>query len=183
MTARPKIFGIGFQKTGTKSLAAALQGFGYRVTGPNGFRVHDIARRYQTICRRYSRNYDAFQDNPWPLTFREMSQMWPDAKFILTVRDPNSWIASVKSHFGTQSTPMRELIYGVGSPVGNESIYLARLQQHESEVRNFFTSQPERLLIMRITEGEGYEKLCPFLGQETPSEPFPWQNRKSSRKP
>ena len=107
-----------------------------------------------------------------------MSQMWPDAKFILTLREPNSWIESVKTHFGTQTTPMRELIYGVGSPVGNENAYLARLQQHEREVQKFFTSQPERLLTMRITEGEGYEKLCPFLQRETPPEPFPWQNRK-----
>lgn len=179
MTTRPKVFGIGFQKTGTKSLAIALQKLGYRVTGPNGFRVPDIAQRYHRICRRYSRAYDAFQDNPWPLTFREMSTMYPDAKFILTIREPISWITSAKAHFGTQTTPMRELIYGVGSPIGNEKTYIDRFQQHEREVREFFIPQKNRLLILRIADGEGYEKLCPFLDHEIPNEPFPWKNRNS----
>lgn len=179
MTPLPKVFGIGFQKTGTKSLAAALQELGYRVTGPNGFRVADIGQRYHRICRRYSRAYDAFQDNPWPLTFREMSEMWPDAKFVLTLRDTDSWIKSVKAHFGTQTTPMRELIYGTGSPVGNEEAYISRFQQHEREVQEFFASQKGRLLILRITDGEGYEKLCPFLEHEIPNKSFPWANKKT----
>lgn len=174
---RPKVFGIGFQKTGTKSLAAALEVLGYRVTGPNGFRWPDIAERYQRMCRRYSRKFDGFQDNPWPLVYREMSVQWPEAKFVLTLRDPSRWIASVTAHFGTGTTPMRELIYGVGSPIGNEEIYLTRFAQHERDVRAFFADQPERLLELRITDGEGYETLCPFLGLDCPTGPFPWKNR------
>ena len=122
--SKPKVFGIGFHKTGTKSLAEALEKLGYSVTGPNGFRVPDIADRYQTICRRYSKRYDAFQDNPWPLTFKEMSVMWPEAKFILTLRNDDDWLKSVVNHFGKASTPMRELIYGVGTPVGLSLIHI-----------------------------------------------------------
>lgn len=38
-----KMFGIGFYKTGTKSLAEVLKRLGYPVTGPNGNRDPDIA--------------------------------------------------------------------------------------------------------------------------------------------
>lgn len=176
-----KVFGIGFQKTGTKSLAAAFETLGYRVTGPNGFRLPDIAERYQRICRRYSRAYDAFQDNPWPLTYKEMSVMWPQAKFILTLRDPDAWITSVKAHFGAHATPMRQLVYGRGSPVGHENHYVQRMQQHEADVRTFFADQPDRLLEMRITEGDGYQALCPFLKKPVPDAGFPWANKASDR--
>jgi hypothetical protein len=30
---------------------------------------------------------------------------------------------------------------------------------------------------MRITEGDGFEELCPFLGVPIPSEPFPHRHR------
>ena len=179
--ARPKVFCIGFHKTGTKSLATALRGFGYRVTGPNGFRLKDISLRYVRICRRYSSQYDVFQDNPWPLTYREMNEMWPDAKFILTLRDPDAWLHSVKRHFGNHSTPMRELVYGRGSPVGNEAVYLDRFHQHETEVKAFFADKANRFLTLRITEGEGYEKLCPFLEEPIPDGPFPQINKANSK--
>ena len=174
---KDKVFGVGFHKTGTKSLAQAFERLGYNVTGPNGFRVPNIADRYKTICRRYSKRYDAFQDNPWPLTFKEMSVMWPEAKFILTLRNKDDWLKSVIRHFGKVSTPMRELIYGVGAPIGNEEVYLERYQRHEDEVRSFFSTQKNRLLVMRITDGEGYEKLCPFLGAEVPDDEFPHNNK------
>ena len=174
---KSKVFGIGFHKTGTKSLAEALGKLGYDVTGPNGFRAPDIADRYQTICRRYSKRHYAFQDNPWPLTFKEMSVMWPDSKFILTLRKDGDWLRSILKHFGHTSTPMRELIYGVGDPIGNEGIYLQRYQMHEAEVVRFFADQKDRLLILRITEGDGYEKLCPFLGAKIPNGDFPHNNK------
>ncbi|MBN2905500.1 MAG: sulfotransferase [Rhodobacteraceae bacterium] len=173
-----KVFGIGFHKTGTSSLKRALRRLGYRVTGPDHNHDPDIAQTYLDHARALSQRFDAFQDNPWPLVFREMDEMWPDAKFILTVRDPQSWIASQLRFFGDQGTPMRELIYGQGrgSPVGNEAHYIATMQSHEAAVRAYFADRPGKLLVFDIVGGAGWEPLCDFLGERVPRQPFPHAN-------
>ena len=179
---RTKIFGIGFHKTGTKSLAAALKHFGYRVTGPNGARNPNIAREVREVAFALLEQYDAFQDNPWPILYQELHQKCPAAKFILTVRPSNSWIRSVVEHFGTKSTPMREWIYGIGFPRGHEEAYVARYERHNREVLDYFSDKPGRLLVVDITAGEGWEKLCPFLGVDLPEASFPCVNSAASRK-
>lgn len=65
-----KIFGLGFQKTGTKSLGAALDILGYRVCGPVGAKDPDIAKNVRPLIHSLVPLYDAFQDNPWPLYLR-----------------------------------------------------------------------------------------------------------------
>ena len=60
----PKVFGIGFHKTGTKKLAVALRTLGYRVTGPNGATDPDIANNAIEMCFSMVGQFDAFQDNP-----------------------------------------------------------------------------------------------------------------------
>lgn len=179
---RTKIFGIGFHKTGTKSLASALTYLGYRVTGPNGVANPNIASEAQQIAFELVEQYDAFQDNPWPILFRELYQRYPEARFILTVRPADAWLRSVVEHFGTKSTPMREWIYGVGSPHGNEEIYVARYQRHNREVMDFFSDKANCLLVLDITAGEGWEKLCPFVGNDIPETSFPRVNSAGSRK-
>ena len=177
----PKVFGIGFHKTGTKSLALALRRLGYRVTGSNDVYNPNIARDVQALVRRLVTEYDAFQDNPWPILYRELDRDYPGSKFILTLRPTEKWIGSVARHFGAESTPMRKWIYGVGAPKGNEEIYVERYERHNREVREYFRERPGDLLVLRITEGEGWEKLCPFLGKPVPNMEFPHENRAADR--
>jgi hypothetical protein len=33
---------------------------------------------------------------------------------------------------------------------------------------------------MRVTDGHGYELLCPFLGVPTRRDPFPWSHKNTS---
>ncbi len=179
-----KVFGIGFHKTGTKSLAKALRVLGFTVTGPNNFRDRDIAGTYRDIARSLSAEFDAFQDNPWPLVYREMDRQWPDAKFILTVRDGPAWYASQLEHFRGGTTPMRELVYGpgFGDPRGNEAHYLQRIEMHNLAVRTYFQDRPGKLLEMNITEGDGWDMLCDFLDRPVPERAFPHRNRSQRRK-
>ena len=60
----PKVFCIGFHKTGTTSLAVALRQLGYRVTGHNGVSDADIAEKVYEMAYGLVEQYDAFQDNP-----------------------------------------------------------------------------------------------------------------------
>ncbi len=178
---RPKVFGIGFHKTGTSSLAAALRILGYRVTGPDGVGNPDIAETALPMALKLARKFDAFQDNPWPILFREMDAAFPGSRFVLTVRDLDQWYASALGHFGERSTPMREWIYGAGSPAGNRERYLSRHEKHMRDVAEYFTDRPGDLLVLRITEGEGWEQLCPFLGYPLPQAAFPHSNAAAKR--
>lgn len=176
-----KVFGIGFQKTATTSLAMALRVLGYRVTGPNGVNDPDIGQKVHTLTDKLVARFDAFQDNPWPLLYQRLDKQFPSSKFILTIRPADRWIKSVVRHFGTQSTPMRKWIYGVGFPLGNEDTYVARYERHNREVLDYFQNRLDDLLVMRITEGDGWEKLCPFLGLNPPPCPFPHVNKATVR--
>jgi len=180
---RSKVFGIGFHKTGTSSLAEALRLLGYRVTGPNGTSEPEIATKALPMALGLAREYNGFQDNPWPILYREMDAAFPGSKFVLTLRPVEDWIKSCVSHFGKRSTPMRQWIYGVGSPFGNEAIYIARYERHTREVLDYFRSRPQDLLILKITEGHGWRELCSFLEHDIPDLPFPHRNAASERKP
>lgn len=175
-----KIFCIGFHKTGTTSLAEALELLGYRVTGPNGVGDPDIATNALKMALGLVPLYDAFQDNPWPILFRELDAAFPGSRFILTERPPEAWIRSVVNHFGSRSTPMRQWIYGEGAPSGNEALYLSRYNAHNEAVLAYFAGRPGDLLRLPITAGAGWTELCAFLGHAVPRRPFPHANARTA---
>ncbi|MFW9788625.1 MAG: sulfotransferase family protein [Candidatus Thorarchaeota archaeon] len=176
-----KIFGIGFHKTGTTSLAEALKILGYTVTGPNGVRNPNIATEVLDIAADLVARYDAFQDNPWPIIYKELDVRYPGSKFILTIRPPEDWIRSAVRHFGTTNTAMREWIYGVGHPAGHEDIYINRFNKHNRDVQEYFKDRPDDFLVMNLPAGDGWEKLCRFLGKELPDVDFPFANKAQDR--
>jgi len=178
---KTKVFGIGFHKTGTTSLANALSYLGYRVTGPNGVDNPNIAEEVHQMAFDLANRFDAFQDNPWPVLYQELDERFPGSKFILTVRPTHDWIRSVVSHFNEDETPMREWIYGVGRPRGNENLYIARYERHNREVIEYFKDRSKQLLVLNITAGEGWTKLCAFLGETVPDAPFPCANAAPQR--
>ena len=178
---KSKVFCIGFHKTGTTSLANALEQLGYRVTGPNGVHDPEIATNVLPMATELVEQYDAFQDNPWPIIYKEMDARFPGSKFILLLRDSQSWIRSQVKHFGDKETPMRQWIYGVGCPSGNEAIYIRRYEQHNQEVMDYFKDRRQDLLVMDLAKGDGWQMLCPFLGVDIPDAEFPHANKASDR--
>lgn len=177
-----KIFCIEFHKTGTTSLAVALKQLNYQVTGPNGVNDPNIANNVLPLAYDLVKKYDAFKDNPWPIIYKEIDVKYPGNKFILTIRNPESWINSQVKHFGYKETPMRKWIYGVGCPKDNEDIYIKRFISHNIGVQNYFKDRPEDLLIMDFSKGDGWDKICTFLGVDIPNMPFPHANKATDRK-
>lgn len=169
----PRVFCVGFHRTGTSSLRAALEILGYHVCGSVATEEPDIAVRARDIAFGLLDRYDAFADNPWPILFRDLDERCPGSRFILTIRPPDAWFRSVARFFGEKTTPMREWIYGAASPIGNEDRYVARYERHNLEVLEYFGDRAADLLVLRVTEGEGWPELCSFLGRAVPSEPFP----------
>src|SRR5690554_1808437 len=109
---KEKVFVIGFQKTGTTSLETALKILGYRVHGGDKNlmkfeRSEDLKKYISGVMQ----TWDAVQDMPWPLFYRELYDLYPNAKFILTHRNPEKWINSVVRYFGSIRNPINKKIY------------------------------------------------------------------------
>lgn len=178
-----KVFCVGFHKTGTKSLAEALRILGYRVTGPNWTIEPDVATTALSRALAIVDHFDAFQDNPWPILFRELDDRYPGSKFILTLRDTDEWLASVSRYFAGGTSPMREWIYGFGNPEGHEDAYAHRYTKHNADVVAHFSGRPADLFVMNLTHGDNWPGLCEFLGRDIPSCDFPATNRGGARYP
>ncbi|CAN5762419.1 hypothetical protein BH23ACT4_BH23ACT4_00750 [soil metagenome] len=177
-----KILGVGMHKTGTKSFANALRTLGYRVTGPFG--VNERQARDTTLkhALKTLEESDAAQDNPWPFLYREIDAAYPGSKFILTYREPEDWIQSVVRHFGGTSTPMREWIYGVGDPKGNEDRYLGVYERHNLTVSAYFADRSDDFMTLKVGDDGGWSGLCQFLGMAVPTTPFPHLNSERQRR-
>lgn len=172
-----KIFCIGFHKTGTKSLTSSLRQLGFSVKGRFGVNDRNIKFNALEKSEKFINNYDAFQDNPWPILFKELDKLVPNSKFILTVRNNESWVKSVVNYFGNNETEMRKWIYGYGSPVNNEKVYLSIYKKHNNSVKEYFSKRKSDLLIMDIEHGSGWHELCSFLElDDIPQSPFPHEN-------
>lgn len=169
-------------KTGTKSFANALRTLGYRVTGPFGVNERPAPDTTLKHALKTIEEYDAAQDNPWPFLHREIDAAYPGSKFVLTLRDPDDWIRSVVNHFGGTSTPMREWIYGVGDPRGNESRYLEVYERHNHTVAKYFSGRSDDFMTLRVGDNDGWPSLCDFLGKPEPSTPYPHQNSERQRR-
>ena len=108
---RPKVFCIGFQKTGTTSLADFLGSLGYEIAGYEPFRdlSHRTVNKTQLADRALQviQDYDGAQDTPWYVLYRELDEALPGSKFIHVVRDTDSWIKSVVGDFSNHSNTMR----------------------------------------------------------------------------
>src|SRR5207244_3918052 len=83
-----KVFGIGFNKTGTTSLEKLLRKFGFTIG--NQAAAETLAEEWlhhKRIDRiiRFCHTADAFEDIPFtfPDIYRELDQAFPNSKFIL----------------------------------------------------------------------------------------------------
>lgn len=178
---RHRVFCVGFQKTGTTSLQYALSLLGYRVAGIMDANPHPTPEALHAEAMRLLPQFDAFADNPWPLYFREFDAMFPDAKFILTTRDPDKWYESVCRHFGESGSKMRGWIYGSATPLCNRQAYIDTLLSHQCAVRAHFANRPGDLLEFDVSAGHGWSELCGILDRPVPRQEFPKLNTATMR--
>lgn len=176
-----KIFGIGLSKTGTSSLASALQMLGFRVKDYPGIEVYrpgDVS----SINRDLLEAYDALTDTPIPSFYQALDRAFPGSKFILTVREREGWLRSCQKQFterlaAKQNEAHNQLFLDLyGTTVFDAEKFSAGYDRFVAGVLDYFHDRPADLLVMDITAGEGWEKLCPFLGRDIPEVPFPKAN-------
>ncbi len=178
------VVGAGFHKTGTSTLGAALSILGYHVKGISKRPLIPILKKDFSYVKKQLRNYNAVQDTPWFFIYKELDEIYPNAKFILTIRDEESWYKSVKKQIGDLRSAQDEWIYGRGKglPKDDKRNTINVYNQHNQEVKNYFKDRPKDLLILNFKKGDQWEKLCDFLNEEIPSVPFPHYNKSRTSK-
>jgi hypothetical protein len=203
-----KVIGAGFGRTGTLSLKLALEELGlgpcYHMIEVNAHREHDalwlaLARGEASDWRPMLQGYASTVDWPTTYVWKELAAANPQAKIILTLRDPDAWYASAaatifarmiefetlraealrsdpaaidearRRHMEMINTLIVENTFGGSLDKDNA---IAVFNAHNEEVRR---SVPrEKLLVYE--SGDGWEPLCAFLDMPVPSAPYPKVN-------
>jgi Sulfotransferase domain len=184
------VIGAGFGRTGTLSMKLALEALGY---GPCHHMASVVGDPAQLALWRaaaagrlpdWDEAYAGFRSAvDWPTSFywRELSSHYPDAKILLTVRSPESWYESMSKTvgqvIGAGNDPASFGVRIIGETIfggrfEDRAHAIAVYERHNAEVRSAFP--PERLLVFEL--GEGWERLCRFLGEPVPAIPFPQTN-------
>jgi hypothetical protein len=185
-----KIFVIGSNKTGTTSLTKSLSTLGFNVCPEYCYqRDSKILKNFQDGLYEelfdLVDKFDAFEDRPWNHTdfYKILDNKFSNSKFILTIRDTDSWINSVKrwgNRIGEINPEFYKIVsqtcYGVDSYLSEESVVIAKYNERNFEIINYFKNRGN-LLIIDVEKGDGWQKICQFLECEVPNVPFPYLNK------
>lgn len=187
MKRHPKVFCIGWAKTGTTSIGCALRLLGYAHTAGDLDLFELLENDEMEPVYRFADEFGAFDDWPWILLFKEMAQHYPDAKFILTIRSEEAMVKSYRKMLAQELDrnerirKIRHQIYGFDTELGSDDAFKERVRKHNEEVCTYFRDKPGRLIEMDLSTGDGWETLCKFLGHPVPNIPFPHANAAKSR--
>lgn len=185
----PKVFGIGLSKTGTSSLRDALILLDYNVARMNKRLTHKVLSGGISSALDVSEHFDAFEDMPWPLLFRELfAKYGTSARYVLTVRSSAEvWVASMKKHqlqnHIEKAFSPRRTVYGPAYAFGFEREYTAFYEAHNQSVREFFAAQNASHVLLEACweRGDGWPELCRLLECHIPDVPFPHANADADR--
>jgi hypothetical protein len=175
-----KVFGIGLHKTGTSTLRECFRILGYNVC-PEELayltRFTAAARDYRD-CIAMAKRYDAFEDSPWNYAgvYQVLDVVFPDARFVLTMRDRESWFRSLLRWVSLyNSAPDMNLAHtiGVAPTANNKDTAILAYLNYNTAVQEYFANRPGKLLMVDWEAGDTWDRLCGFLDHPVPSQPFP----------
>ena len=186
------VIGAGFGRTGTMSLKLALDrlGFGpcYHMVevfkNPKASGYWEAAADGRPVdWEEVFAGYGSTVDWPSATFYKQLANAYPEAKVILTVRDPEAWFASTQATIfsrhirdDTEDDWQRMVLKVIGDLFDRRMTDKAKLievyQRHNEEVRR--TIPQERLLVYEVADG--WEPLCRFLNAEVPNESMPRAN-------
>jgi hypothetical protein len=194
-----KVIGAGLGRTGTFTLKTALEMLGF---GPCHHMVEVLANPAQVPLWNRAADgdpvewdevfagYNAMVDWPGCHFYAELAARYPEAKVILSRRDPERWYESMSE---TILKSMELMGFGEGRPVPadhpmrfggviisqktfgfdySKANVIAAFERHVAGVRKAIA--PDRLL--EFEPSQGWDPLCAFLDVAVPDEPFPRTN-------
>ena len=190
------VIGAGLGRTGTMSLKLALEALGlgrcYHMTevfpDPKAPALWSRAARGEPVdWEEIFAGYGATTDWPGCTFYRALADRYPEAKVILTVRDPDQWFDSTQATIFSDSTSaqiaggeietmMHDVVFGAfGGELHDRAHCIAAYERHNAEVRRAIPAA--RLL--EYDAAEGWAPLCRFLGLPVPDMPFPSANSRA----
>ncbi len=197
-----EVIGAGLGRTGTQSLASALEILGF---GPCDH-THEVACNpghtaiwldaidgkevdWDSLLKSYKSSVE------WPAVafLRPLIKHYPKAKVVLTLRDAEQWYESAMAtifegiELGRHNPdPQRRkrgrinrrliLEQMFSNQYRNKGHAIKVYEQHIANVLDWVP--PDRLLSFSVSEG--WAPLCAFLGVPRPKEPFPKLNDRQS---
>lgn len=178
--SKAKVFCIGLNKTGTISLHEALEVLGYRSLhwgGPDiAIKIMMSAEAGQPLLTDVG-GYDAYSDIlALSERFDLLDVQYPGSRFILTTRPVDDWIESRRAHVLRNRERAAQGTYtGFFLDIDPDG-WRAEFEEHHARVAAYFDGRND-FVTMRITEGDGFDVLCPFLGEPMPVADFPHRHR------
>ncbi len=189
-----RVVGAGLGRTGTFSLKLALE----QLLGAPCYHMVEVFKRPQDVpvwrgaaegeptdWGSLFADYAAAVDWPPSAFWKELSDAYPDALVVLSVRDAEAWWESASSTIfptsksGDPDSDWRKMIDALMgnrfvSDLTDKEACIAAFKRHNALVRE--TIPAHRLLEWRASEG--WEPLCNALGLPVPDMPFPYTNTK-----
>lgn len=208
-----QVIGAGFGRTGTMSLKVALEELGCgpclhsldglemtrlpepALTAAAGAPAHweQLVKGERIDWHEAFSGWGSVLDWVGARFYPEILDAWPEAKVILSVRDPEDWYESCNasllatweaaSENGEGDSPA--VLKAMDSAIW-QGIFGGRFDEREHAIAVFEAHREqviervpaERLLIYDIREG--WQPLCELLGVPVPGTPFPHLNARSS---
>ena len=196
-----KVFGAGFGRTGTMSLKFALEklriGPCYHmrevVSRPSHIKLwYDISRGEHPNWNRLFSGFNSAVDFPVCLFYKQLINIFPEAKFILTLRDFDTWYISTANTIYKVPSILPDWFEKVVYPIRMFIVMQVNLiwvglfknnfsdrdstklvyYEHIESVKKIIPA--DKLLIYNVKEG--WEPLCEFLDVDVPDIPFPKVN-------
>lgn len=181
-----KVFGIGYPKTGTKTLGDCFRQLGYKHRSFDMRLAAQAKRNELAEVLAEAEKYETFEDWPWFFLYRELDRRFPNSKFVLTMRkDTDAYTASLKKHHERQGIRRKDFVqpewwndvFGFPPDRWDYEQSALRYERHNREVLDYFKDRPGDLLVVCWERGDGWEPVCKFLNKKVPRRPFPHENR------
>lgn len=203
-----RVIGAGMSRTGTSSFREALHVLGYAPcyqmqdvvgleAGPNAGHL-DAWHRFATEgtpmdWKRLFAAYPAVVNLPGNFYYRELLDAFPDARVVLTVRDPQAWARSFQAlhafnmELRTKGAMQREpftkwhtvvdaLVWNRFDDIADTDALIRFFHSHVDAVVAGVPA--DRLLVFDVQQG--WAPICDFLDLPAPTEPFPRVNERDA---
>lgn len=186
-----KVIGAGYGRTGTLSLKLALEQLGFGpchhmsevFTHPESIPLWIGAADGRADWPAIFAGYASAVDWPTATFYEELAAAYPDAKVILTERDPQAWFKSTQATIfardfpADSSDPWMIMVRKVVGQLFDDQMHdreklISVFEAHNARVRAVIP--PKRLLVYEVSQG--WAPLCSFLNVPIPDGPMPKVN-------
>ena len=181
-----KLLDVGAPRTGTQSFHDAM-----KILNLNPVHSGYHMEIRPALCKYLFRNgslddalgvldgFDAAMDEPFMLMYEEIMAAFPEAKFVLTISDAESWFDNFVElmrpyqNVTDECTAMRSWGCIFANPTQEDrDICLRNYHRHNQRVQEIIP--PERLLVYNWSDG--WAPLAHFLDVAIPAETFPHED-------